>query len=147
VKVPVVNGRFEYDVRFAPPPEELQNITDGTSNTLLAGESTNWDSGVDTNIFGRRTLWALPWGNYIESQTYAQSRIFLGSFRQCSTFPGQGTEPIIGDNAKVCYSGWFSGHPAGMNFITCDGAGSFISFDVDLQLFATMGSIADEGVY
>ena len=34
-----------------------------------------------------------------------------------------------------------------MNFITCDGAGSFISFDIDLQLFATMGSIADEGIY
>ena len=74
-------GRFVYDKKIAPPPEELQNITDGTSNTFLAGESTNWESAEPQNIMGRRTLWALPWGNFIESQTYAQPRQFLGSYR------------------------------------------------------------------
>jgi prepilin-type N-terminal cleavage/methylation domain-containing protein len=143
--VSVTNGRFTY-LSTSPGPEPLKGITDGTSNTLLAGESTNWESADPNNLLGRRTLWALPWGNYIMGQTYAQPRQFLGSFQKCSA-AGPTAEPNIGDNAKVCYSGWFGGHTAGMNFIHCDGSGEFISYDVDLQLFATLGSIADEGVY
>jgi hypothetical protein len=92
----------------------------------MAGESTNWESPDVTNPMGRRTLWALPWGNYIEAQTYAQPRIFLGSHPKCVAAATTG-EPNIGDPSKVCYSGWFSGHPAGMNFITCDGASSALT--------------------
>jgi prepilin-type processing-associated H-X9-DG protein len=43
-------------------------------------------------------------------------------------------------------SGWFALHPAGMNGVMCDGSVTFINFDVDLKMFATMGSIADEGI-
>ena len=142
--VSVTAGRFVFNTGKAPGPENLKGITDGLSNTLLAGESTNQTSALDpdTNPFGRRTLWALPWGNYIESMTYAQPRIFLGSVKQCFAAAG-----AIGANDKVCYSSWFSGHPQGMNFVKCDGSLDFISFDIDGKTFAVMGSIGDEGVY
>jgi prepilin-type N-terminal cleavage/methylation domain-containing protein len=144
-----VGGRFVYDGNIAPPPEDMKNIADGTSNTLMVGESTNWEvtpTATANDPLSRRTLWALPWGNYIESQTYAQSRQFLGSHPKCVA-AATTTEPNIGDPSKVCYSGWFGGHAAGMNFVQCDGSGTFITYEVDLQLFATMGSIADEGTY
>jgi prepilin-type N-terminal cleavage/methylation domain-containing protein len=145
-KVTVVNGRFIFDTAVAPGPEELKNISDGTTNTILAGESTNWATADAANPMGRRTLWALPWGNYIESQTYPSARQFQGSWPKCLAARGP-ADPDNSDDAKICYSGWFSGHPGGMNFIKCDGSGEFISFEVDLPTFATMGSIADEGVF
>jgi prepilin-type N-terminal cleavage/methylation domain-containing protein len=122
-------------------PESLKGITDGTSNTLMAGESTN--------IYApRRTLWAYSWGNYIESQTTPQDKTLLGDFIRCrDKYPQGTTEPYQGESNRACHSGWFSLHTAGMNFIHCDGSAAFVSFDVDLQLFATMGSIADEGIY
>jgi prepilin-type processing-associated H-X9-DG protein len=33
-------------------------------------------------------------------------------------------------------------HPGGMNIAMCDGSGDFMSFDINLNLFASMGSIA-----
>jgi prepilin-type processing-associated H-X9-DG protein len=33
-------------------------------------------------------------------------------------------------------------HPGGMNTVMCDGSSDFVTFDVNLWLFASMGSIA-----
>jgi prepilin-type N-terminal cleavage/methylation domain-containing protein len=145
-KVTVTAGKFVFDTGVSPGPENLKSVTDGTSNTLMAGESTNWESKDPANIMGRRTLWALPWGNYIEGQTYPSARQFKGSYLKCQAAAGP-ADPDNSDVDKICYSGWFGGHTAGMNFVRVDGSMDFISFDVDLQLFATMGSIGDEGVY
>jgi prepilin-type N-terminal cleavage/methylation domain-containing protein/prepilin-type processing-associated H-X9-DG protein len=124
-------------------PEPIKNITDGTSNTILVGESTNlWE--------GRRTLWAYAsWGNYILSQgNHITSIIFLGNY---GTQDGIATGLPVGCNdlstkpagsARECMSAWFSGHPSGMNIAMCDGSVHFISWDIDLNSFAAMCSIA-----
>ncbi len=54
--------------------EAFRHISDGTSKTLMLGESTN--------IYERRrTFWAYPsWGNYINSQVSIQNQI-LGRLR------------------------------------------------------------------
>jgi hypothetical protein len=141
-----INGRIV--TNDAPGPEALKNISDGTSATLLAGESTNWQSGVAANPLGRRTMWALTWGNYMMSQTYNQDRTFWGDYPKCTNPPNTPRPPeYVGETAKVCLSGWFSGHTVGMNFVRCDGSMMFINFDTDMQVFALMGSIADEGVF
>ncbi len=139
------------DTTKGPEQEAIKSISDGTSNTLLAGEATNWMGNDVNNPFGRRTMWANSWGNAIMSQTYAQDRIFWGDYRKCI-----GAEPplptprplqYVGEDAKLCLSGWFGGHTAGMNFVRCDGSMTFIGFDVDGQTFATQGSVADEGIF
>jgi prepilin-type processing-associated H-X9-DG protein len=33
-------------------------------------------------------------------------------------------------------------HPGGMNTVMCDGSSDFVSFDINMLLFASMGSIA-----
>lgn len=116
--------------------ESIKDITDGTSKTLLAAESTN-------RFLPRRTFWAYTWGNHVTSQTVPQSRVFLGDFEVCNGIgesPAHNT-PTSGNNKKVCHASWYSNHPGGMNGLNCDGSLRFISWDIGLYAFAGMGSI------
>jgi prepilin-type N-terminal cleavage/methylation domain-containing protein len=110
--------------------ESVKSITDGTSNTMLLGESTNlYDK--------RRTFWAYSWGNYVLSQVSNQPEILQGNYERCMS------SPVVG-KPKPCQSGWFSGHTSGMNIQLCDGSGRFLSFEIDLLTFAYLASIAGE---
>ena len=122
--------------------EPLKAISDGTSNTLLAAESTN--------IFApRRTFWAYTYGNSILSQPTPYSGTLLGDWCKCSP-PGTSgctaaTGVVYGTSNRACMSGWFSGHPSGMNGVMCDGSVNFINWDIDMDAFIVQGSMADEG--
>ena len=109
--------------------ERLRNVTDGTSHTLLVGESvtrTRLDYG---------TLWAYSYGFYSLSSTIPQSRTLWGDYERCRAAGGIGY-------GSPCSRGWGSYHRGGSCFALCDGAVRFISDDVDLAAFAAAGSIA-----
>ncbi len=119
--------------------ESFKDITDGTSKTLLVAESTN--------IFPRRrTFWAYTWGNYLLSQTLAQPRTFSGDYFACRDLGEVATPdmPTTGRSFRACMSAWYSNHSGGMNSQFCDGSGKRISFEIDLNVFAAMGSIAGQ---
>ena len=134
----VVDGGREPTDTYVLRKESIKDITDGTSKTLMAAESTN--------IFPRRrTFWAYTWGNYLLSQTIAQPRTISGDYYACLDL-GEVSTPntaISGRSFRACMSAWFSNHPGGMNSAFCDGSGRWISFDIDRLIFAEMGSIAD----
>ena len=74
------------DQTFLLKPERIKTIADGTSKTLLIGESTNRNSipsGANTE-FARRSLWAYSWGNYSSSQTTPQARTLWGDYGRCT---------------------------------------------------------------
>jgi prepilin-type N-terminal cleavage/methylation domain-containing protein len=124
-------------------PEPFKNITDGMSKTLLLGESTNvFEEQVGEVTHTRRSLWAYSWGNYILSQASVGATsydyIFWGDYNRCLAAPNL-YHPI-----RQCQSGWFSGHTGGMNVQMCDGSGSWVSWDIDLRIFAYMTSIAGD---
>jgi prepilin-type N-terminal cleavage/methylation domain-containing protein len=136
------------DPNRALKPEPLKAITDGMSQTLLAGEQTSHTSENDNNPFGRRTFWAYSWGNYASSQTTPQDRTLWGDYKRCTLVPEGSAEPYTGGgNDIACMSGWSSLHASGFNGVNCDGSVALISLDIDLKVFAVMGSIADDGVY
>ena len=132
--VPGTNAGLTILVKLRP--ERMKDITDGTSKTLLVGESTN-------RFDRRRTLWAYSWGNYVLSQASPQAPILWGNYRAADTgvSPGCMDVGVVG-SPKPCQSGWFSGHTSGMNAQMCDGSGDFISFDIDLRVLCFLSSIA-----
>jgi prepilin-type N-terminal cleavage/methylation domain-containing protein/prepilin-type processing-associated H-X9-DG protein len=111
--------------------EKVKDVTDGTTNTLLVGESTNL-------FTRRRTFWAYSWGNYLLSQTTPYAPTLWGDYERCSAAGNYGT------SNRACHSGWFSNHPNGMNAAYCDGSVNFLQFDIDLLIFAGIGSIASQ---
>jgi hypothetical protein len=120
-----VHAPTVYDMR----QETFKDITDGSSKTLLFAESTNI-------VERRRTFWAFTFGTFVLSQTTPNSSTLLGDYTRCTAVPDVGTA------YRACKGGWGSNHTGGMNSQNCDGSGQFISFDIDMQVFAAMGSIA-----
>jgi prepilin-type N-terminal cleavage/methylation domain-containing protein/prepilin-type processing-associated H-X9-DG protein len=108
--------------------EKVKDVVDGTSKTMLAGESTNV-------IEARRTYWAYTWGNYLLSQPTPYAPTLWGDYTRCTNAGSYGT------SNRACHSGWFSNHSGGMNMGLCDGSIDFLSFDIDLNTFAALGSI------
>jgi len=128
--------------------EKIKDITDGTSKTILVGEQTNeWEETTPSDLAGqrrRRSFWAYTWGNYLMSQPTAQPRTFSSNYQKCRDLGESGSinTPTSGTSFRVCMSTWYSQHPGGFNAQMCDASGQWISFDIDLNVFAGMGSIA-----
>jgi prepilin-type N-terminal cleavage/methylation domain-containing protein len=124
--------------------EPIKNITDGTSKTLLVGESTNVTEDIDgTKDYTRRTLWAYSWGPFNLSQacahpTLSYDWLFYGDYDLCRAAPNNPDK----SSQRTCNAAWFSNHVNGMNVQMCDGSGGWVSFDVDVRVFAFMSSIA-----
>jgi prepilin-type N-terminal cleavage/methylation domain-containing protein len=123
-------------------PERLKNITDGTSKTLLVGESTNLYPR-------RRSFWAYSWGNYVLSQGWTTQagdsipQMFEGNYRGIDTGVVPGCmDTLTNYHQEQCQAGWFSFHVGGMNVQMCDGSGSWVNFNIDGKVFAYMTSIA-----
>jgi prepilin-type N-terminal cleavage/methylation domain-containing protein/prepilin-type processing-associated H-X9-DG protein len=108
--------------------ERFSSIRDGTSATLMVGEST-----TSTNS-ARRTFWAYSFGYYTLSGVTSQQRTLWGDYDRCVACGGTGAE-------IPCKREWGSFHSDGMNFVFCDGAVHFIHTDVNLDLLAGLATI------
>jgi len=126
-----VKGRFKEDSAegYTLGVESIKNIEDGTSNTLMVGEQTTITQPR------RRTFWAYSWGGYNQSQAWMDPRMFMGDYDKCRTLNGSG-------GLRVCMAMWYSFHPGGANFLRCDGSVSVVQFDIDLETFGRLCSIA-----
>jgi prepilin-type N-terminal cleavage/methylation domain-containing protein len=125
----IIPGGTRSTTTYNLRPESMKDITDGSSKTLMVGESTN-------RYNRRRTFWAFTFGTFVMSQTVPFAPTLNGDYDQCIALPDYGI------NYRTCKGGWASNHNHGMNTQMCDGSGDFISFDVDLNVFAALGSIA-----
>jgi len=114
-----------------PGVETFAHIRDGTSNTLLVGEST-----TSTNT-GYRTFWAYSFAYFTLSGATAQPRTFWGDFDRCVAAGGDG-------DSIPCKRGWGSFHSGGMHFVLCDGSVHFLNESIDTVLFGNLATIAGE---
>jgi len=111
--------------------ESFRDITDGTSATLMVGEST-----TSSNL-ARRTFWAYSFAYYSQSSITSQQRTLWGDYDRCVECEGTGSD-------LPCKREWGSFHSNGMNFVFCDGTVHFINTDIDLDLLASLATIAGE---
>jgi prepilin-type N-terminal cleavage/methylation domain-containing protein len=112
-------------------PERVNQITDGTSNTLMVGEYA-----TKTHL-NRRTFWAYAYTSYNEScVTFAQPRTLIADFDKCSNLPPGGT--------NQCKRAWGSFHTQGqLNFVMCDGSARTIQINIDTTyLLPALASIS-----
>jgi len=113
--------------------EKISDVCDGTSQTLMAGEST-----TRTNP-GWRTFWGYSYAHFSLSAVTAQSRTLLGDFDRCAAAGGTGYD-------QPCRRGWGSFHPNGLHFLCCDGSVHFVDTAVDTELLARLATIDGQEV-
>ncbi len=109
--------------------ESLRDVWDGTSHTLLVGESTTRTAPQ------YRTFWAYSFAYYSLSAVTAQSRTLWGDYERCVEAGGVGGE-------FPCRRAWGGLHPTGVNFAFCDGSVRFVEESVDMALLADLATIA-----
>ncbi len=128
-------------------PVKLQEVTDGTSNTILAGEKYNVDPAFDALPSSNRSgllihQWSL-WG-------------WMGGFKGTGhVMRSSGVSEPINFTADDCVStpggyacqdrrlrNWGSGHPSGANFVMLDGSTRFISDSVSTIALAALSTRA-----
>jgi prepilin-type N-terminal cleavage/methylation domain-containing protein/prepilin-type processing-associated H-X9-DG protein len=103
-----LNGVMFYNSRIS-----MKHITDGTSNTLLAGERFSHDPTMDDSELADVRGWA--WTNYNSGEDH------LGD----TSWAVNSLASIIGKDARKNNFG--SGHPNGANFVFCDGSVHFFT--------------------
>ncbi len=111
--------------------ETLTGITDGTSNTLMVGEY------MTRTTPRRRTFWAYTYTSYNQSSVHPASHTFLADFDRCQTISAS-----LGLDNRPCRRAFGSFHTNGANFVFCDGSVRFIPQTVDMNILATMATIA-----
>jgi prepilin-type N-terminal cleavage/methylation domain-containing protein/prepilin-type processing-associated H-X9-DG protein len=109
-------------------PERLDDISDGSSNTMLVTERSTKSHPT------RHTFWAYAHASYWSASPVPQSRILLNDYDACVA-----VNP--GDDGP-CKRGISSFHANGFNVVFCDGSVHFISSRIDVNILCDMATIA-----
>ena len=124
-------GAFHGDGYSGLQPERLTNITDGTSNTIFAGERHTKTHPT------RGPFWADTFNLYNSGAAYLGiNTIYLQpDYDACANLHGY--------NANYCKYGWGSLHTGGnINFLFGDGHVRSIPATIDNNIFAALATIA-----
>jgi prepilin-type N-terminal cleavage/methylation domain-containing protein/prepilin-type processing-associated H-X9-DG protein len=116
-------------------PEKMTSITDGTSNTLMAGECTFND------VTRRATFWAYTYASYNQSSIGPQSFHLNNRYGNGNAGSGCWTPSTLYAD-QMCKRAFGSNHTNGINFVMCDGSARFISTSVDMTLLGNMATIS-----
>ncbi|HEX4143758.1 MAG TPA: DUF1559 domain-containing protein [Pirellulales bacterium] len=125
-----------------------KRITDGMSSTLMIGEKYHVDPAFDALtsdncglMMHQVSAWAWAGGMKGPAQIFCSSAVGLNV--PYSVYQSSGVSEGAQDRR---FNGWGSGHPAGVNFLLCDGSVHFILDTVDATLFTGLSTRAGNEV-
>ncbi len=126
-----------YDGFSTPRAVRIRDVTDGTTNTILVGETNYRLEDYRWSAFSCRRDPAMN----------GQSR--WGSFRWAPGYPGVSLGSTAGDfnvNLNANRETWRSDHAGGAQFLLSDGACRFVSENIDAELLDNLAARADGNV-
>ena len=115
-------------------PIKLSQITDGTTNTVLAGEYHTL-----TLADVRKSVWGGSWRYHSRGHMVRGSLYRTPDLEQCIELASQ----VDGSQGQfMCFRSFASLHAGGtMNFAFCDGSVDIISDDVSDDVYLLIGTI------
>lgn len=130
-------------------PVKLPEISDGTSNTFLGGEKYNVDLEFDAMDAGQRSgllihqwgLWAWT-GGFKATGHVLRSSAFRINYNVAECKSQGAPSGYTCQDARL--NAWGSGHPAGANFVLCDGSTRFVSDSIATQTLAAYSTRAGD---
>jgi len=126
-----MRGYFDY--RGTQKPPNIASITDGTSNTIMAGEVIP-SAAADSNFWyfnGSYAGTTVPLG--WNSNTYPAAAANCNNQWQNSTAPN-------GCRYSAAAKGFVSMHPGGSNFLFGDGSVKYLKNSINLITYCALGS-------
>jgi prepilin-type N-terminal cleavage/methylation domain-containing protein/prepilin-type processing-associated H-X9-DG protein len=133
-----VDGQTGQSISQMGGPERFDNIKDGLSNTIMAGEFTlskpNTRDGSGEN---RGTFWAYTYASYNQSSFSTLPQTFTTDYNACYD-----TDSGFPFTDQPCKRGWGSNHTNGHNLLFCDGSVRWVSYGTDVNVLAAMATIA-----
>jgi prepilin-type processing-associated H-X9-DG protein len=129
------NSALEY--ANAPLPTRPEQITDGTSNTMLVGEKFVRSDLYKGGSFSDDRGWTDGW-----EPDVMRSTCFAPLNDSDPTAFTPANFDIFGQSHDVLYFG--SAHPSGFNAVFADGSVHYIRYEIDVTLFNYLGARNDE---
>jgi len=130
-----MRGYFDY--RNTAKPPNIASITDGTSNTIMAGEVLP-SNAADSNFWMFNGAYAgttVPLG-------FNSNTIIPVAGGPCSSSTWQSPTAPIGCRFGSSAKGFISRHPGGANFLLGDGSVRFLKNSINMQTYCALGSRA-----
>jgi len=107
---------FSNGILFASSDIKIAEITDGTSNVFLVGET--------------RYTYA-PWAASGKLSSCAFAQCFAGALDPINLYPREGSNALM--------RGFSSNHPGGCHMLMADSSSHFVSESIDLDIYQQLG--------
>jgi prepilin-type N-terminal cleavage/methylation domain-containing protein/prepilin-type processing-associated H-X9-DG protein len=137
---PILIGRLQDgNAKYRDVPSKISDVTDGTSNTMLAGDkwltSTEYDGSHWADDAGPMTGYDPDSArSTVSNKTFCQNPIRDLPVTQAD------------QRWSNCGEVFGSAHPAGINAVFVDGSVHHIKYEINAELFNMLGHKADGGV-
>ncbi|MBN9522676.1 DUF1559 domain-containing protein [bacterium] len=119
------HGMLTVSTKAAPKPIRLTDVTDGTSNTLMAGEASyNYPSGTTVHHY---RLWTRGYNSASGTTKNVTNALNSGGYNGSSNFD----DIAFGSN-----------HTGGANFVNGDGTVRFVRSSIDMPTYYASSTIA-----
>jgi prepilin-type N-terminal cleavage/methylation domain-containing protein len=140
--IPILTNRADAQGKYRDHPVKIADVTDGTSNTMIASEK--W---VPSNEYGG-DHWADDAGP-ATGYDPDQARSTVNNKSYCpnplrDVAVDQNKEPTKWGNCGYAFG---SAHPDGINAVFSDGSVHFIRYSVHAEVFNMLGHKSDGGVF